>query len=240
MKYTMQQIKDSLPNDKKKGDSLIALYIARPLSYPCTLFFVNCGASAWLVSMISVFIAVIGCLCFWADNSIIRWIGCFLVFFWSVLDCVDGNVARVTKSSSEMGSFMDAESGYVISALIYLSFGIAASKTKGMILFDNRSVLIIIGACASICDILARLIHQRYTVSKIMAHKMVKEDEGNDSTFTKLRKKISAEVGIAGFVIIAGIIGELFKVYDIVTCVYCVYSIVSCILVITVYSLKAR
>jgi phosphatidylglycerophosphate synthase len=90
-------------------------------------------------------------------------VGVVLINLWIVLDCCDGNIARVTKKSSYMGEFIDAVSGYVICAFNFLAIGLAAYN-RSTLLFGEKNVwLVVIGAVACISNLFARLIYQKYT-----------------------------------------------------------------------------
>ena len=237
MNYSMKEIKSSLSNEKKKEDSQLAIYVHRPISYPVTYLFVNMGITAWTASVISAFFAFAGCGLLCMNSYLVRWVGIALLNIWAILDCVDGNIARVTKTQSNKGAFMDAESGYVVYAFVYLAFGMAAYNTSRSYIFDNASLFIFVGAIASISDILARLIHQKYlSVVGVL-------DSSNGTSHSrlgKLRKRVSTELGIAGFVLIGGIIAQIFNRYDILTLFYGLYCFTSMVIVIVTYSKKAK
>ena len=237
MQYSLQAIRNSLSSEKKKEDSQLAIYIHRPISYPVTYLLVNMGLSAWTVSVFSAFVAFTGCLLICMDSYSMRWVGIILLHFWAVLDCVDGNIARVTKTQSDKGAFMDAESGYMVCAFIYIAFGMAAYHTTITGLFRDNALYIFVGAIASISDVLARLIHQKYVST-------VKENSTNENTkettLGKLRKRISTELGIAGFVLFGSIVAQVFNLYDILILFYWIFNLLSLLAVFILYSKKAK
>lgn len=238
MKYSMSDIKASLSHEKKMEDSLFAIYFHRPLSYPLTYLFANRGISAWSVSILSAGVAFIGCMLICSTSYLVRWIGIALINFWAILDCVDGNVARVTKTQSNKGAFMDAESGYIICAFVYLAFGMAAYHTSSDFIFAEKTMYIFVGAMASISDLLARLIHQKY-VSTVEIFGNESEDE-KQSVLRKLRKSVSTELGIAGFVLIGGILAQIFNLYNILVVFYGCFCSLTLLLTIIIYSKKAK
>lgn len=233
----MKAIRNSLSNEKKKEDSQLAIYVHRPLSYPVTLLFVNMGMSAWTASILSAVVAVAGCVLLSLDSRVLRWLGIILLNFWAVLDCVDGNIARVTKTQSEKGAFMDAESGYMVCAFVYLAFGMAAYRTSALGLFPDKTAFIVIGAVASISDILARLIHQKY-VSTVREE--TKGENVSQSRIGKLRKRVSTELGIAGFVLLGSILAQIFNLFDLLTVFYGAFCLLSLLAVVVLYSKKAK
>lgn len=238
MKYSMTDIKSSLSHKKRFEDSLFSIVVHRPLSYPITYVFANAGVSAWTTSVLSLFVALIGCGLIGIDSYYSRWIGIALINLWAVLDCVDGNIARVTKTQSEKGSFMDAESGYMICAFVYLSFGMAAYNTRSCVMEIPKHLFIVLGAIASICDILARLVHQKYSTTVHMNPKGITSDE--KSSFDRLRKRISTEFGVTGLVLIGAIVAQVLNSYDIIVCFYALFNMLMLSGTIVIYSMKAK
>ena len=237
MKYSIRDIQSSLSEEKKKEDSIFAIWFHRPLSYPVTYLFANIGVSAWFVSLLSIFFAVIGCVTLALNSVVLRWIGILLLNIWAILDCVDGNVARVTKTQSNKGAFMDAESGYFVCAFVYLAFGIAAYHTARTEFIADKSIYIFVGAMASISDLLARLIHQKYIST--VENKENKEASAKQSSLGKLRKRVSTELGIAGFVLFGGIIAQIFSLYNYLVLFYGAFCFLTLLLTVVVYSRKA-
>lgn len=240
-KYSMQQIKDSLPKKKNKGDSLWVQYIARNVSYPFTYIFINLGLSAWDVSVLSILIALLACFSFCINSDIARWGGVILIHFWMICDCVDGNIARVKKTTGPMGEFIDAQSGYIISAFCYFGLGVAAFYTTQY--REYAILLIALGGISSISNILSRLIHQKYTVAKIKMNNgedEVQKEEQEKLSFQSLRRRIGKEVGLSGMFMVLVILCQVFKIYDYVTMFYFLFCVLSLLVVIARYSLKAK
>lgn len=238
MKYSIAEIKASLSREKKMEDSLFGIVVHRPLSYPLTYFCVNCKVSAWAVSVVSSIIAFFGCFLICLESYLLRWIGIALLNLWAILDCVDGNVARVTKSQSSKGAFMDAESGYFVCAFVYLSFGIAAFHTTTLTVFPNNYIFIILGAIASISDILSRLIHQKYVSSVDQSEDKRMIDK--KTSVLLIRKRVSTELGIAGFVLLGGIIAQIFNLYNVLIIFYSAFCFLTLASTFIIYSLKAK
>ena len=247
MYYSFKTIIESFPKEKRKGDSfLIGRFFSRPLSFVFTYIFINIGISAWLTSILSAICALAGCILFAIDNIVCSWVGVSLILFWTILDCVDGNIARIANTQGPFGEFMDAESGYVICAFIYLSIGIKASYSTS--LFSQSPFLpIIFGALASICDIYSRLIHQKFSNSQ---YKIKGEDSNyniniqnaeSPSLLTRVRKFLSVEIGVAGLVLLCMIMGLIFPfLLDYVVLFYFTFCGLSALLISSLLSIKAR
>lgn len=164
MKYTMRDITASYTPEKRKKTSIWARIFSRPLSFLLTYVLINLGFTANAVSILSIIEAMIACSFLIIGGKFLIW-GIILFLLWDVLDCTDGNIARVKGTSSLVGEYMDAISGYTAPAFIYLAVGVAAFRTTSLFSqFDYW--FIIIGAVASISDILSRIIYQKYVVTE--------------------------------------------------------------------------
>lgn len=163
--YSFKEITKSYTKEKRKRSSIWARIFSRPVSFLFTFIFINLGISANVVSVISILDAILACvLIIMGGNFLYAGVGLFV--FWHVLDCVDGNIARVKKESSYGGAFLDAVSGYVAPAFIFLAVGSAAYLTTPVIPVEYRHLLIILGGFCSVTDILTRIIYQKYLVTE--------------------------------------------------------------------------
>ena len=149
MQYTMQEIRSSLSEKKANIETVWGRLFLRRFSYWLTYPVINMGCSANMVSLMSCFVAVIGCVMMCIGQWGYIWSGIVLLNIWAVLDCVDGNIARCTKKSSLVGEFFDAIGGYVISAFVLIGTGVAAYNTTTMF-YKSREFLLIFGAVGSV------------------------------------------------------------------------------------------
>ena len=161
--------------------------------------------------------------------------------FWLICDCVDGNIARVKKTTGPMGEFIDAQSGYVVSAFCYMGLGFAAFYTTR---YSEYNIwFLALGVIASISNILSRLIHQKFIVSRLKMNNGIDEvtiEEEKKFSFQRLRKRIGKEVGLSGMFMVLIIIAQIFKIYDFVVAFYFLFCALSLLLVIIRYSFKAK
>ena len=249
MKYSFKYVVSSLPKSKSSVSSFWVKLVARPLSFPLTWLFANCNVSANAVSVLSGIVSVIGCVLL---SLPFRWsaiTGIILINLWIVLDCVDGNVARVTKKSSRMGEFFDATYGYIICAFDFLAIGIAAYNWSNFIFGERAIWNIIIGALACSFNILPRLIYQKYTV--MMMDLKYKEqgsyEPENDSFYKPEQRKgltyfrlfVDRQIGTSGLFMPFLIVCCVFNLYSLMSLFYCCYLGFSCIATIVLFSIKA-
>jgi len=84
----------------------------RPIGYKLALLLRNTGITPNAITIISIFVGVAACLLFYPDNALwINLIGFLLLVFANILDCVDGQLARMTGIKSELGRILDGFCG---------------------------------------------------------------------------------------------------------------------------------
>ncbi|MCI8866479.1 MAG: CDP-alcohol phosphatidyltransferase family protein [Lachnospiraceae bacterium] len=250
MKYTVEDIKKSFPESKAKKEPFWGRVFLRRTSFYITYFFINHNWTPNKVSLLSCIVAIIGCILLCFDQLLFIWMGVFILNIWSVLDCVDGNIARCLKKTSLAGEFFDAVGGYTISAFIMPGVGMAAYHTTGLF-GQYRIYLIFIASLAGICDIFSRLIYQKYSNSmmqmeykRIGADGIAVENSGfysNDNHFSFIKKLslyIDYEFGIGGDELMFLIIAVLINKIDIFLIMYSLYYIMGFVLVFIIYTKK--
>lgn len=245
--YSLKEIIRSLPEKKNSKSSLWVKLVVRKVSFFLTYLFINAGCSAWGASIISVLVALAGSVCFAVDNPVFRIIGVSLIEIWLVLDCVDGNIARVKKTCSEMGEFIDALSGYYVTGFVYFFVGIAAYYTTN-IFGHNAFILVVLGGVSTIAGLLARIIHQKYTYSimvinqaDLTSHTEIPEESvNNKNSIQYLRSRIDKEIGISGLFMPFLIVALVFDLFDLFTIFYCAFQCCGLIAVTAYYAIKAK
>ena len=103
-----------------------AHYIARPLSFYPAWLFIKLGVSANTVTKVSLAFGLVGCVEFAHGHMI--W-GAILVNVYGLLDYVDGDIARATKTQSDHGARLDGFSYMVMVALLFICIGIGLNNS---------------------------------------------------------------------------------------------------------------
>lgn len=224
MKYTGKYFKDSIPAWKKKKDSIFTRFIYRPMSFKISALCANCGISANMVSCFSIVIAIVGCMCFFMPYKILNIIGAVLINLWLILDCVDGNLARSVRKEP-FGEFVDGVSSYILVGGMGAAFGVATFFNGGIFFEQGNPMIILMGALASSCDSLMRLIYQKYKNTEyILAEAGVIKVEDdirlNPDKVGSFRMRIEAELGISGILPLAILVATILDALDIVI-IYC-------------------
>ena len=101
-KFTFDEIKKS----SKNKDGLLALYIYRKIAYIFTYYFINyLNVTPNQITTLALIFWVSSATLIWYEYRIFPAIFIFLGF---VLDCTDGNIARLKKQISSKGKIYDA------------------------------------------------------------------------------------------------------------------------------------
>ncbi|KHO13586.1 hypothetical protein OA78_0347 [Latilactobacillus curvatus] len=156
MSYLKDLSKSMTPEKKVNAKKdIFAFYVGRPLSYVLTVPFLWLNIRPNIVSIIAAIeIIIAGIVLSMANNIKVAVFGWFLFFLWNLLDGVDGNIARLKKNGSKIGSVYDAMSGYEAMFLLYFCAGIFSFNMSN---YSDYSQ-IIIGAISGMSVIFPRLV----------------------------------------------------------------------------------
>jgi phosphatidylglycerophosphate synthase len=125
------QVRRSYPPGKRWEElsgELPALLIFRPLSFWVTPLFLRAGWSANAVSALGGALALAMFAAAWRGGSHAYWAVFALGFAVQLLDCVDGNVARVRGEASARGQLLDLLVGQLYGSLLLASLGLLVER----------------------------------------------------------------------------------------------------------------
>lgn len=246
MKYSYKEIKASLTKKKNSRSSLWVQLWVRKVSFPITYIFINSGWTANMVSVLSWFVIFIAAVLLSFDNFGCMLAGVILTNFWLVLDCVDGNIARVKKVETFMGDFYDAVAGYGPFAFTTIGIGMAAYHTSFILSSEYHYLLILIAAIGAVANIYTRLIHQKYLACYFVGKNTLKEidkitlvDTEDKGSFAYIREQIDKNFGVAGLFMPWLFVALFTNTFDIMLFVYTSYYVVSFLAVCYLYCRKA-
>jgi phosphatidylglycerophosphate synthase len=204
MKYTLKDIINSLPPEKRRTNGYWDRLVVRPVSYPVTWLALACGFSPNTVTWISVFVVLTGSALFAITNGVFQWAGIGALFIFSVLDAVDGNMARTIKKPNPWGSWTDATGGYIAYTATLLALGIAVERAGSF--YGPAGLCIFLGGFSAASNMLMRACVQSRRVFQAAAEgaASVKTDSGGE-------KWISENLGITGIMDAAIAVGLAFN-----------------------------
>jgi len=222
-RISMQQIRDSLPADKNRADSLWTRHVLRPASVPVAWFCLRLGLRANTVSYLSALICIGAAFLF--GSGAIGWalLGALLFNLFSVLDCADGNMARATGTNGPYGGWADAVGGYVAYMTVLLSLGYAAAVRDAAVLGWQPAVTlwVLFGGIAAAANMLMRLAYQSY-------RNIAPEGEGAARKSIGLEKMLSENLGITGLLMPVLLIGLIFRGLGYVLLFYTAFYSLGC------------
>jgi hypothetical protein len=184
-KITVREIKEKYLTSKEREKRFKwTYYVRRPASYYMAWPFLRLGVSANAVTLLWIFIAVIGCGFLASGGYLNMLIGAILIELAVILDCVDGHIARFTRPRYS-GEVLDTWAGEMVLVLSMLSIGIGMTNssdiaTSGILQalgLDNKSFIYVgvFSALASISSWTVR-VHWR-TITMRMSSRTSEPDE---------------------------------------------------------------
>lgn len=245
-KYSMKDIASSLTKKKNSRSSLWVQLWVRKASFPITYIFINAGWTANQVSVLSWILIFVAAVCLSVNNFWWMLIGVILTNFWLVLDCVDGNIARVKKVKTYMGDFFDAVAGYGPFSFTTLALGIAAYHTTYHVPDEYKFWLIIAGGFGALCNLYMRLVHQKYLNCYFAAKQILGESEDitlkdseDKKSFAYIREQIDKNLGVAGLFMPWLFVSLITNSFDVMVVFYTVYYVLSFLVICVLYSKNA-
>lgn len=113
----------------------------RPIGFRIARLLRGTGITPNMVTVISIFVGAAVGFMFYHDNLIYNICGILLLVSANILDCVDGQLARLTGIKSAIGRILDGFAGDIWFASIYIGFALRLSHDYGTHWFFALAVL---------------------------------------------------------------------------------------------------
>ena len=113
-------------------DGLVDAYLNRSCSRLLTRLFLRTPLTPNQITILSFLTGLLGASCFLLGSYGGSVLGALLLQFSTVLDCVDGEVARVKMLESPLGEWLDITLDTVVHIAIFLGVGVAVWKQDGL------------------------------------------------------------------------------------------------------------
>lgn len=107
-----------------KKENIYSRFIYRKLSPYVTCLFIRLGISASATTWLSVAMAFIGCFLISFSDVRLTLIGLGFIHLWYLLDHVDGEIARLTKTATVEGKYLDVMLHNLVHPIIYFSYAL--------------------------------------------------------------------------------------------------------------------
>jgi phosphatidylglycerophosphate synthase len=116
-------------------DGLVAYYVGRPLGRLLSRLLVSTSVTPNAVTLASLGIGLIGAGLAAQGGRWFLTLGAFLYWFGMVIDCVDGDLARVRLEGSRLGQWLDTVADDISTAAITLGFGLGLARQTGALFY---------------------------------------------------------------------------------------------------------
>ncbi len=120
-----RKIKADIQASRKSDetDDPIDVFVYDPIAIRLTYLFIKLGWSANAVTLSSLFFGVGGAFLLYPKNVLLNLLGVACEIFAAILDCSDGQVARLAHTSSQFGRLLDGAVDMANYVAIYLAVG---------------------------------------------------------------------------------------------------------------------
>ncbi len=128
MKPSIAEIRDSLSDEKRliERDVWAIHYGIRPLSVYVAWLFVRLGISCKQTVMLGLLLGLLGVFLVATGAPQVAVAGILLLIVGSLLDYVDGNIARATETTDKLGAYLDLTADNFMAAAVPIAVGIGA------------------------------------------------------------------------------------------------------------------
>ena len=113
----------------------------RPIGFRIARMLRGTGITPNMVTVISIFVGAAVGFMFYHDNLVYTICGILLLVFANILDCVDGQLARLTGIKSAIGRILDGFAGDIWFSSIYVGFALRLSHEYGTYWFFALAVV---------------------------------------------------------------------------------------------------
>ena len=231
MKYPPKLFASSISKEKKMKDAFICRFFVRPLSYIVASCFATIGISANMASFLGFLCGLtsVGFVlaAFFSGIDIFVLISIILFIVWSILDCVDGNIARTVKSG-KYGDFFDAVAGYIFPGLYFAVLGFYASDIYDVV-FDSTFSLISLFSTISAVSFLTLLLFNKKFDENSLEYSS-KDTQIGKTSFSKrivsLARKALNEISFGGLMPFLFLFAYFFHFLTFIIFVYSICFIV--------------
>ena len=129
-KPTIAEIKDSLSDEKRliENDVWAIRYGIRPLSVYVAWLFIRLGISCKQTVMLGLLLGLLGVFLVKAGSPQVAVAGILLLIAGSLLDYVDGNIARATGTTDKLGAYLDLTCDNFMAAAVPIAVGIGTGN----------------------------------------------------------------------------------------------------------------
>ena len=147
-----RSLRKSLQSLKGGMDGIVDRYVNRKLSGGVTQLFLKLGLSPNTITMVSLVLGLIAAGVFALGSYQFGIIGALLFQFSVIIDCCDGEVARLTFAESRFGQELDIWADNVVHMAIFAGIASGAYLHGS---WEGSSLPLILGMCAVVANMIS-------------------------------------------------------------------------------------
>ena len=129
----------------------------RPIGFQIARMLRGTGVTPNMITILSIFVGAAVGYFFYPDNLVYNICGILLLVLANILDCVDGQLARLTGIKSAIGRILDGFAGDIWFACIYVAFALRLGNE-----FGHTSVFLVIAVISGLSHLIQANITDYY------------------------------------------------------------------------------
>ncbi|MDR2233454.1 MAG: CDP-alcohol phosphatidyltransferase family protein [Tannerella sp.] len=122
-------------------ENVLDLYFYRPIGFQIARVLKHTPVTPNMVTILSIFVGAGTGIMFYYNDLTYNIIGILLLIAANIMDCVDGQLARITGVKSKIGRVLDGISGDIWFIVIYVCLALRLTHTYGSAWFFVPAVL---------------------------------------------------------------------------------------------------
>ncbi len=128
--YSIAEIKTSLSDEKRltEQDVWAIRYGIRPLSVYVAWLFIRLRVSCKQTVVLGLLLGLTGCFLIAVGSAQVMVAGAVLLIVGSLLDYVDGNIARATGTTDKLGAYLDLTADNFMAAAVPIAVGLGTGN----------------------------------------------------------------------------------------------------------------
>lgn len=114
----------------REVEEFFDLWFYRPLAFLFVKAVYPTNLTPNQITYMSMLLGVIGGICFGVGTPAAIIAGAILLVIYDILDCSDGQLARLKKNGTRIGRILDGVSDYIVDVTVYVGIGISFAGTS--------------------------------------------------------------------------------------------------------------
>ncbi len=176
-------VRRKTPLNKWYYNTFVGHFISSRVSPVLTVFFIKRHTPPNTITIYMILSGIIGATLFAFNNVYLKILGYLFIHLWFILDCSDGEVARITRIFSKMGKELDYVAHLINHPMFGMSFAVSTLQLSNRVVSD--CFVIVVFSLLIIFNLIGRGLMNLHLVYNI------KNNVSNNSYFSdRLNKKI--------------------------------------------------